>query len=91
MARHPTGAGGRGREGPSLTSGGREQEPLFEHLRASADRLGARWGCSVEGGGDRMRARPSGLPSGHVMWSGAGSQVVAAFQRWLSTGLPGAE
>jgi hypothetical protein len=78
--------------GPQVTAqtGSREQEALFEGLRAFTARLGTAWDCTIEGGGNRLRVRLVGSVSKEIAWScaGSGAQVLAAFAQWLVTSSP---
>jgi hypothetical protein len=79
-------------DGPQVSTklGSREQEDLFEGLRASTHSLASSWDCTVEGGGNKMRVRLAEPASNAISWTctGSAAQVLAAFAQWLETWSP---
>ena len=66
-------------------SANRDQEQLFEHLRASVARVTGSWDCTIEGSGDTMVVLVSEPASDQVVWTHLGSPagIEGAFDEWL--------
>jgi hypothetical protein len=64
----------------------RDQELLFERLRASAAKVAGSWDCTIEGSGDNMVVLVSEPASDHVVWTHLGSPagIEGAFEEWLN-------
>jgi hypothetical protein len=73
--------------GKETASGHRDQEQLFERLRASAARVAGTWDCTIDGSGDKIVVLVSEPASGQVVWTHLGSPagIEGAFEEWLNT------